>query len=249
MSRISAKAKTLWDVARQGQITVAAAELRKWLWSDTAAFGLVRDLTKPFAAPDAVLPIHVRPLEPGDEPKLFSDVLAGAGAASDPSAYLLRNRRAFLRERVPTCYVAVTQDDEPCYMQWLIGPESNEKIQRYFQGIFPRLASHERLLEYAFTVPSFQGKRIMAAAMARVAAQGIASGATRAITFVEADNVAALKGCQRAGFAPYVKRVTSWRLMRRSVRFEPLASDDGGPQRSGRDLAADRANSGPRTWT
>lgn len=226
MSRMLAKAKTLWDVTRRGQISVVLRELRKWLWSDSVAFGLERDLTKPLEAPEALLPIRVRPLEPDDERKLFAQAPATTNASSDPTAYLLENRRAFLQQRIPTCYVAVTQENEPCYMQWLIGPQSNDQVRLYFQGIFPKLERDDRLLEYAFTPPKFQGKRIMAAAMARVAEKGTESGATRAITFVDADNIAALKGCKRAGFTPYVKRTTSWRLLRRSVRFEPLPAVD-----------------------
>lgn len=229
MSRILAKAKILWDVARRGQVSVVVGELRKWLWSDAVAFGLERDLTKPFDAPAALLPIHVRPLEPADEQRLFTAELAASADSSGDSsyAYLLKNRLAFLGKRIPTCYVAVTQENEPCYMQWLIGPESNDQIRRYFRGMFPKLERDERLLEYAFTVRRFQGKRIMPAAMARIAQKGLESGAARAITFVDTDNAAALKGCERAGFVPYLKRITSCRLMRRSVRFEPLAAADG----------------------
>ena len=221
MGRIFVKLTTLLMLLLEGQYSVVAAESRKWLWSDTEAYGLARDLTQTFAPPDALIPLTVRPFEPPDEAKLFEPV-PGAEQPRDESAYLLRNRRAFLKEGIPTCYVAVTGNDEPCYMQWLIGPEANQRLREYFGGVFPPISKHERLLEYAFTSPAFQGKRVMAAAMARVAEQALADGASRAITFVDTDNVPALKGCKRAGFEPYVRRITSWRFMRRTIRFEPL---------------------------
>ena len=242
MRRIFVKLITLCALLFEGQTAVASAEVRKWIWSDTEAYGLARDLTVPFTAPEALMPLRVRPFEPADEEKLFGKESESPRGGGDANSYLLKNRRAFLRQGIPTCYVAVTEASEPCYMQWLIGPESNERLREYFSGIFPELRADERLLEYAFTSQAFQGKRVMAAAMARVAEQAVASGASRAITFVDTDNVPALKGCKRAGFEPYVKRITSWRFMRRSIRFEPLAeqSDLSGErhtQRSARQAA------------
>jgi len=225
MGRILVKLTTLLTLLMEGQYSVVAAEARKWVWSDTEAYGLARDMTHSFAAPDALLPLTVRPFEPRDEDRLFGPAALEAFGPEDEARYLLKNRHAFLHEAIPTCYVAVTQEDEPCYMQWLIGPESNQRLREYFGGVFPALAPHERLLEYAFTSQAFQGKRVMAAAMARVAEQALNSRATRVITFVDTDNIPALKGCKRAGFEPYVRRITSWRFMKRSIRFEPLESE------------------------
>ena len=58
--------------------------------------------------------------------------------------------------------------------------------------------------------------------MARIAEQASDFGAQHVITFVGHSNVASLKGCERAGFAPYVERRESWFLFRQRVRFLPL---------------------------
>jgi hypothetical protein len=42
------------------------------------------------------------------------------------------------------------------------------------------------------------------------------------ITFVDEQNPASLKGCLRAGFAPYLRRRERFRLFRRSVTFDPI---------------------------
>lgn len=120
-----------------------------------------------------------------------------------------------------TCYVAVTEDDAPCYMQWLIGPEENEKVRSIFQYRFPRIAEDEMLLEGAFTLEHWRGKGIMAAAMSRIAEQAIDRGARSVITFVGSDNEPSLKGCRKAGFEPYLTRIDSWRCFQFSTTFTP----------------------------
>jgi len=118
--------------------------------------------------------------------------------------------------------VATTLDDQPCYMQWLVGASENEKLQKYFFGLHARLAPDEALMEDAFTVEAFRGQAIMPFAMARIAEKGRDLGVRWAITFVNHKNPAAMKGCKRAGFSPYLLRRETWRLFRRRVVFTPL---------------------------
>jgi hypothetical protein len=58
--------------------------------------------------------------------------------------------------------------------------------------------------------------------MARIAEKARDHGGRRVITFVDHENIPALKGCQRAGFSPYLIRLVLWRLFRRRVSFQPL---------------------------
>jgi RimJ/RimL family protein N-acetyltransferase len=44
----------------------------------------------------------------------------------------------------------------------------------------------------------------MAAAMAQIAERARDFGARKVLTFVATDNIASLKGCQRAGFHPHL---------------------------------------------
>ena len=50
----------------------------------------------------------------------------------------------------------------------------------------------------------------MSAAMALIAEQASNHGAGSVLTYVRQDNVASLKGCQRAGFAPYTILENRW---------------------------------------
>src|SRR2546422_11047011 len=68
----------------------------------------------------------------------------------------------------------------------------------------------------------FRSQGIMSSAMAQIAERAREFGARWVVTFVDEVNVASLKGCERAGFAPYVRRTERYRLFRRMVTFVPL---------------------------
>jgi GNAT superfamily N-acetyltransferase len=127
-----------------------------------------------------------------------------------------------LASELKTCYVAVTADGHPCFIQWLIGPEENAKVARHFKGVFPWLAADEALLEGGFTLEAYRGRGIMSWAIAEIAARSVEAGARWVVTFVNADNLPSLKACRRAGFVPYLRRTETWRLFRHQVTFTPL---------------------------
>lgn len=106
-------------------------------------------------------------------------------------------------------------------MQWLIAARDNARVQACFD-LFPELQPDEALLEGAYTAESHRGQGVMSHAMARIAAAARDFGARHVITFVDRGNVASLKGCEKAGFAPYIQRRETWFLFRRRVHFLPL---------------------------
>ena len=209
----------LLTLAKPRNVGSLAHQLRRRLHSDELQYGLRRDLAEPFEAPSAKIPLTIRPLRESDLPVLLG---MDSERISDRGSYVRMQRRRFFREGIGQCYVAATADDEPCYMQWLLGGAENARIARYFHGGFPALAVDEALLEFAFTPEAQQGKGIMPAAMARIAEKAADLGARHVITFVDHENVPALKGCQRSGFRPYLLRSDRWRLFRRRVSFQPL---------------------------
>jgi len=199
------------------QFKAIVAKVRRRMHRSVVCYGLRRDLEAPFEVPAASIPITVRPLRQTDVPKIFNT----DGASAEEMRELM-NRMQHLNADIPTCYVAVTADDDPCYLQWLMGPEQNEKIRIYFNGMFPVLKPDEALLENAYTLERYRGKKIMPCAMAQIAAKATEIGARYVITFVEVHNIASLKGCHRAGFSPYTLRTERWRLFRHLVAFTVL---------------------------
>jgi GNAT superfamily N-acetyltransferase len=155
-------------------------------------------------------------------------MIAGEGPGLEPEGAPDRlAQQRLLKAGIPTCWVAIAPDGQVCYMQWLIAPLSNDRIAAQWGHLFPPLAKTEALLEGAYTSHAYRGKGIMAHAMARIAEQARAFGARWVNTFAGISNVASLKGCKKAGFAPYVRRADVWRLLMRRLAFEPLP--DGTP--------------------
>lgn len=179
---------------------------------------LRRDLEVPHTPPSAAMDIAVRPLTEADVPK----VLNTADASSSDDVLVQSRRRWLWESGLGTCYAAVTADDEPCYVQWLMGEQQNARIQSYFGGAFPVLRPGTALLEGAFTPPAFRGKGIMGAAMSLIAEKASELDSRYVITIVGTDNAPSLKGCQKANFFPYMRRDVTWHMLRRRIRFGPI---------------------------
>lgn len=106
--------------------------------------------------------MRIRPLELRDLPHLLSP------AAGDKAVQLVRQQR-LVDAQIPTCWVAVDDEDLPCYMQWVIGPASNDLMRRTFGTEFPPVADDEILLEGAFTPARYRSQRIGGEAVTLIA--------------------------------------------------------------------------------
>jgi RimJ/RimL family protein N-acetyltransferase len=204
--------------ARHFRFREIGQKLAHRVHSSTCSYCLRRDLDLPFSAPDARIPLAVRKLTAEDCPAIFGD-RPGRAVRDQEELYARLNH---WDADIPTCYVAVTDQGAPAYIQWLMGPGQNEKIQAFFNGTFPVLAPDEALLENALTLPEFRGKGIMPAAMARIAEEGKALGVRYVLTFVEENNIPSLKGCKKSGFVPYMIRRERYLLFIRSLTFTKL---------------------------
>jgi len=214
-----ARLKNLAFLLRHGRFRDIAEKIRHRIGSDTRSYCLRRDLTVPFEALPAKIPITVRTLRQEDIPKIFD---LGRPGIAPADVKELVYRLEHLNADIPTCYVAVSGEGVPAYLQWLMGPSMNDRIQAHFNGIFPVLAPDEALLENAFTLEAFRGKGVMPAAMALIAEEGSKIGARWVITFVEVSNIPSLKGCKRSGFSPYMMRHEKWSFFRRTLEFTKL---------------------------
>lgn len=202
---------------------VAAAVWRRAGHSESRSIGLRRDLAVPFAAPAARISLQVRPMEDRDVDAVLSPRLPGI---SDAERRDRRGGMRMLRAGLTTGWVAVDESDRPRYVQWLIGPEHNDLLQRLYHGLFPVLPQDEALLEGAFTPESSRGLRIMPSAMARIAERAAYFGAKYVQTWVGVHNTASLLGCERAGFRPEWTRCSRWRALRHTVTFGSLPGHD-----------------------
>ena len=222
MAATNSIARSAFDLLREGHIRALGESVRVRVHSNLRALGLGRDIDAPFSAPEARIPLHIRHLEPKDHARLFAGSVSGSGTQDTSHRSFMAS---FHEAEVGQCYVAANGRDEACFVQWLIGHDDNDGIEEYFGGLFPPLAADEALLEGAFTHEDSRGLAIMAHAMAKIAECSATIGAHRVLTFVPEDNIASLKGAQRAGFRPVSVRTLNWLLLRRQVSFEPLPAD------------------------
>ncbi len=202
-----------------GYAPVLLQEVRKELRSEEMCYGFRRDLRAPLESPQAAVPIRLRFLENSDIETLFDFKQMGEG----PRAVMDRLRRlTFIDANIPSCYVGIAPDGSPCFIQWLITPKANEKIQSYFKGYFPPLAHDEVMLEGVFIPEKFRGKKIMPYAMSQIAEKGKTLGARWAVTYVQDDNLPSIKGVLQAGFKPFLLRKARWKNFKRSLEFRTL---------------------------
>jgi hypothetical protein len=222
MNRARSQLTRLVLLLKSGQSGLILEELRRRIYSNSTSFCLRRDLTQSFEAPAAKISITVRPVRDSEAANLFDAGTPGLSAAEIVDR---TGRMSLFQTGIPLCYVAIDQNGTPCYAQWLMSSAENDRIQEYFRGTFPILAPDEALIEGAFTPESHRGLGIMPRAMALIAERATDFGARYVLTFVGEDNVPSLKGCKRAGFAPYMLRKTDWRLLRPRANFLPLPED------------------------
>ena len=200
-----------------------AGRLQLGLRAGFTRYGLCRNLAAPLELPKAKIPIAVRPLEERDYAALFA-----TGKDQDPGDRKdAAVRLAFIAKGARRGFVAAdARTDTACYVQWLFGAQDNDFIRR-LKG-FPPLRAGQALLENAYTPPAYRGLGIMSVAMALIAERATEVGAQEVFTFVGVDNIASLKGCQRAGFHPALLHRCDrlgYGVIRRD-RFEPLPDAD-----------------------
>lgn len=192
------------------------------LKSEQKAFGLRRDLTVEHTAPPSPIPLHVRRIRDADVPHVLGpDTSLSLEEKSERT-----DRLRLIEAGAGMAYCAVTDEDVPCYVQWIFTSADNAFLRDHFQGTFPELDEETALLEGAYIPPDFRGQRILSAAVEQVIDQARSMGARYVITFIGADNTPSLKGAARSGFEIYVERHTRWRMLRSTVEFRPLPASD-----------------------
>jgi len=202
---------TIPTMIANGQATTVLKLGAERIYSNRIDYLLRRDLSTPCSSgPAPRIPIRLRELRGADIPRI---------------AEYVPERLPGLKE-LHTCYLAVTEQDDICYMQWLIDSSQNHLRPRRM-GLL--LQPDEMLLEWAYTFEKFRGLGIMSYAMAELAAFAGKLGARWALTIVEKSNVASLKGCRNAGFRPYKLREERWRALRTVQTYKLLPTDSKYP--------------------
>ncbi|CAH8282103.1 hypothetical protein EV196_11072 [Mariniflexile fucanivorans] len=183
--------------------------IKKRIKSENIAFGLKRDLSEETIPPRSLISLSIRPYQ-----------------ISDGKYFLLdKNNYGLIEKNISTCYVAITNDGEPCFRQWLIDSSQNPKIYKFWGDSFPMLKNDEALLENAYTIPKNRGFGIMATATHLISEKGKEQGVKHIITFVDKKNVSALRSIVYSGYKPYTLRKEKWFLFIKKVSFEEIPDE------------------------
>lgn len=189
----------IWD-----HYKVLFRKFYRQLYHEWGSYGLLYDLrdARPLRASGSDLVL--RPFKTEDAEVLLAPDLVHASRSERREVII---RIEHLAENIPCCYVAEDPTErEPVFMQWMMTAKSNDAIQRYFRGRFPRLNTGEALLENAYIPKRHRGKRVMPRAIGAVVEYAKRNDLQWLVTFVDKHNTPSLKGCLRAGFYPFAIR-------------------------------------------
>lgn len=70
-------------------------------------------------------------------------------------------RLMFYYSGFKNCYLAKTLDGEIAYIQWLIYPDENDVIEKYYSNRFYKLRDSQIMIENAFAFPKYRGLGLM----------------------------------------------------------------------------------------
>jgi hypothetical protein len=191
---------------------------RRRLWSSKLSFGLRADLGTLPARRLAGIAIDMQPADPA----AFEGFSAELERVRGREAFELTQRVHFCRAGVRTLFVAASDAGEPIYAQWLVRPDEQRALHRAARRLFPELHDGEALVEGAYTFVAYRRLGAMADGMHQLLARAREAGDRSVLTYVDADNVASLRGCAHVGFVADHVRKNLWCLGRRFVRRRPL---------------------------
>lgn len=168
------------------------------------SYGLLYDLQKPQPLGSSSSDLVLRPFVTHDLDSLLEPDLVHASRAERREVV---RRIEHLAQDIPCCLVAEDpREQEPVFMQWMMTANSNDAIQRYFKGRFPRLHRGDALLENAYIPKRHRGKGVMSRAISAVVEHARGENLRWLVTFIDKHNTPSLKGCLRAGFYPFAIR-------------------------------------------
>lgn len=208
--------------ARRAGAKTALRTVAEQAWGEKRFFGLAADLSQVPEVRPAAFPIR---MTEADEQTFtgFRDELDRV-QGDDYVQVLLRTMTC--EAAIKSLYVASDEHGRPAYAQWLTRARDQSPVHHHSPGRYPVLRHDEVLLEGAYTFVDFRRMGMMADGMVQLLEIARDEGATRAITYVGADNVPSLRGCANVGFDLDHVRHNHRRLGRhRSFEEAPTAED------------------------
>jgi len=198
MSKILNKIKVFFYLLKSGKYKDILTILKRRIYSDEKFYLVRKDISNidNEEKPKSRIDISLRPYEDADHIHFEN---------------LIEDDR-LLAANIPTCYVAVTKDDIPCFRAWLMEPKDNDKIQAFFVYNFPILKPDEFIIERVQTVEAYRGLYLIVTVNNLLLQKAKELGYRWLFGCIKADNYPSLKGASRSGIYPYKLSITKYRF-------------------------------------
>lgn len=114
-------------------------------------------------------------------------------------------REIFIRLMFYECgfrhaYIVRKKNGDPVSLQWLVYPFENPLLEKYYQGMFYPLHSHQVMIENAFTFPDYRGIGLLSMMTIRLARIARNEGYKSCLAYISADNIISLNEFMSLGF-------------------------------------------------
>jgi RimJ/RimL family protein N-acetyltransferase len=175
--------------------------LRRQIYSKSTEIGFSLDLTK-YNIPqvEASIKYSLRPATKED----MGEVLQRSKAESKESCYHLVMQMWMYEDGYHNYYIARTADtNQICFLQSIIYPQDISMAKGRFKNVFPKLKEGEAIIESSYTFEKYRGNRLHPAITTDLLRLCKERGLKRMIAHVTKDNIASIKGTERAGYTQF----------------------------------------------
>lgn len=204
-SNISSKISFALNQIIKGNVLTVLKGLGKKIKSEKVLIGQKLDLTKELKKPRSFLKVSIR---------LYKD--------EDAIFFNEDNENTTLIKNLQKCYVAITEDGEPCFRQWILDASQNKKIKEFWGDSYPILKKDEALFESAFAIPKVRGMGVMPVALNQIAQEAKSNGIKSIQTYTPLSNINSIRALNYAGFRPFCIQKETFFLFKKTVSYDEL---------------------------
>ena len=118
------------------------------------------------------------------------------------------------------CYV-MKVDNKIAYLQWILYPDENENIKKYFKNTFYSLSGQQVMIENAFTFPEFRGRGYLPYVTRLLLNKAKEDGYKSAIGYIRTDKITSLNEFFKMGFkvTQYIREIKLFGKIYRNLKI------------------------------
>ena len=219
MVRFLRKMICSFTLLKIGAFRVFFYELKRQIYSKDIQIGLEKNLENLEKNPiECPVNYNLRQASVEDINEAFQKIRT----ESRGSAYQLLNRRWLHECGCGTWFTARTTDtNDLCYFQCIISPEDNEKLEKGFRNLFPKLNQEEILFEGAYTFEKYRRNRIAGSIMFDLMEMYKNRGFKRLILYIDIRSESQIQRTEARGFARFEEAALTKTMLFHKRKVKP----------------------------